>query len=200
MNFTDDHLLDPEPFPTPTTYCKNLYQEEYHIYQSYLPVNSSLFQAMIMACMLLRQVVIRYKAVSEGNKEAAHQLILGVYRNIFLYVFAMTAFAAFSTGPNDDSSLSPTKLLGISKNPLIALNWGLHHFGYEGITILLLHPGVGKRALKTSIIIATLWGIVTFFAVLFVTNAGYQMDAIMLQCTSGKKDSVAIFISAGEQL
>jgi len=78
-----------------------------------------------------------------GSRKAAETLILGVYRNIFLYVFAITVFAAVTVAPNNSSDHDS------DSNQLASLNWALHHFGYEGITVLLLHTGVGKRALKS---------------------------------------------------
>jgi len=147
------------PLPTPFNFTVPL-------------LNSSLFQFTIMLFMLMRQLWMKYRA-REGSKEAASMLLLGIYKSIFLYIFFITLFAAITNGPNDD----------LNKKGMAALNWALHHAGYEGITVLLLHPGVGKRALKTALIIAFVWGLITYFCVKRVLEAGYEMDTIMVICS-----------------
>jgi Ni,Fe-hydrogenase I cytochrome b subunit len=56
-------------------------------------VNRYTIQAVCMSGMVISQYILRIMA-SEGNKEAAETLILGVYRAIFWFVCFITVIAA----------------------------------------------------------------------------------------------------------
>ncbi|GMI05024.1 hypothetical protein TrVE_jg8193 [Triparma verrucosa] len=129
-----------------------------------------------MVGMVVYQYILRIMA-SEGNKEAAETLILGVYRAIFWFVCFITLVAAvpytyYRSKEGDDGDFDQPAILTASI-------WASHHFAFEGIAFLLLHNGVGKRALFRSFYFAFLWAAVTFMAVFMVVGKGFDMDAVL---------------------
>lgn len=60
--------------------------------------------------------------------------------------------------------------------------WGLYHFVFEGVALLMLHDGVGSVAAKKSALFAGLWAVFTWFVQLAVmeldagTTLGFALN------------------------
>ena len=148
-------------------------------------INKYTIQSVILIAMLAFQALQKYRANELGIREAADRLILGVYYYVFFYMCSviLTSGIAIAVYSYKDSPMPSL---------CVAFLWSLHHFGTEGITFLLLHHGVGNRALLNSFLCALAWGAFTFVIVYQVNSNGYDMDAVFpIETGSSSSDADA---------
>ena len=158
--------------------CEELFKSN-HLFPSYF--NKFMVQSCVMIVLTMYQKLKSYEAKS-GNKDAgsatfmtSDMLVLGIYEQVFWFILGTTCLSAAALYYYGNGGSGST---GIPSS-ITALNWSVHHFGYEGVTFLLLHSGVGKRARNNSLVLAAAWGAFTFVSVFLVYFWGGDMDVVV---------------------
>eukprot|EP00636_Phaeomonas_parva_P009208 CAMPEP_0118862110 /NCGR_PEP_ID=MMETSP1163-20130328/7423_1 /TAXON_ID=124430 /ORGANISM="Phaeomonas parva, Strain CCMP2877" /LENGTH=219 /DNA_ID=CAMNT_0006795981 /DNA_START=23 /DNA_END=679 /DNA_ORIENTATION=+ len=135
----------------------------------------TLFNLVTLLAIIYLQRV-RSNQARRGDRLASLHLVLPVYTAV-LYYYTLVSLVVNAVAMLFDFYFlpGPSRL----RSPAI---WGAltaaHHAGAEGLAILLLHPGAGRRALGLTGVLTLLWAGVVF--VLASWGAALYQDEFLL--------------------
>lgn len=130
---------------------------------------SLVFGSIQLALSVLIIIYLRYQRMLalRGDEVAARVLVLPIYIYV-LYGFLLAELLEGATylltffHPDQSDIELPIHIL-------VSLAWGIFHFVFEGLAILLMQQGAGRASVRRAFFISAAWGVV-LSVVIFITR------------------------------